>query len=248
MRIVSWNIRAGGGRRAAGIAHQIARWAPDVVALSEFRATPPSALLARALAARGLAHQLSTASARQPGVNALLIASRWPLARLRLRAAPAEDPGRWLVARAAGSFPVTIGAMHAPNRVTGRKVPFLDAVLGLAHTWRRGPALVLGDTNSGLIGLDEESPAFDAVEDGWIRGLEAAGWLDAFRLLRGEERAYTWYSPNGRNGFRIDQAFVNRALRPRLRSARHEWGTMPSARGRRDTLSDHAALLVDFDA
>ena len=43
MRIVSWNIRAGGGRRIARIADQIARWAPDVVALSEFRATPPSA-------------------------------------------------------------------------------------------------------------------------------------------------------------------------------------------------------------
>ena len=42
MRLVSWNIRAGGGRRVEGIAEQIARWQPDVVALSEFRATPPS--------------------------------------------------------------------------------------------------------------------------------------------------------------------------------------------------------------
>ena len=143
-----------------------------------------------------------------------------------------------------------LGAMHVPNRVTGLKLPFLDAVLGVAHTWRRGPALLVGDTNSGLIDLDEESPAFDVEEDGWIRGLEAAGCADGFRLLRGSERAYTWYSPNGGNGFRIDQAFVNRALGPLLRSASYEWGGAPGARPRRwrrDALSDHAALLVDLD-
>jgi exonuclease III len=106
----------------------------------------------------------------------------------------------------------------------------------------------VGDTNSGLIDLDEEVPAFDVEEDGWIRGLEAAGWADGFRLLNGGERAYTWYSPNGGNGFRIDQAFVNSALRPRLRDARHEWGRVPGGirRRRRDALSDHAALLVDL--
>jgi exonuclease III len=251
IRIVSWNIRAGGGRRVPGITGQIARWAPDVVALSEFRATPPSADLARALAGQGLLHQLSTASVRQPRVNSLLIASRWPLSRVRLRAGFGADLGRWLLAGVAGPCAITLGAMHVPNRVTGRKLPFLDAVLGVTHSWRRGPALLVGDTNSGLIDLDEEAPAFDVEEDGWIRGLEAAGWADAFRHLRGEERGYTWYSPNGGNGFRIDQAFVNSSLRPQLRDARHEWGRAPSGdrrRARRDALSDHAALLVDLDA
>ena len=247
MRIVSWNIRAGGGGRVPALADQIARWAPDVVALSEFRATPPSAALARALAGHGLTHQLSTASAALPSVNSLLIASRWPLAKVRLRGAPVAGSGRWLLARVAGPFAMTIGAMHVPNRVTGRKLPFLDAVLGVAHSWRRGPALLLGDTNSGLIDLDEEAPAFDVQEDGWIRGLEAAGWADAFRRFKRDERAYTWYSPNGGNGFRIDQAFVNRALQPRLRSAWHEWGRAPGRPTRRDALSDHAALLVDLE-
>jgi exodeoxyribonuclease III len=251
VRVVSWNIRAGGGRRVPAIADQIARWAPDVVALSEFRATPPSSDLARALNRHGLAHQLSTASSGFPGVNALLIASRWPLARVRLRTAPSVESGRWLLARVAAPCAITLGAMHVPNRVTGRKFPFLDAVLGVAHGWRRGPALLVGDTNSGLIDLDEQVPAFNVEEDGWIRGLEAAGWADAFRRLRGARRAYTWYSPNGGNGFRIDQAFVNRALRPRLQSASYAWGATPGGRPRgapRHALSDHAALLLDLDA
>ena len=250
MRIVSWNIRAGGGVRTSAIADQLARWSHDVVALSEFRGTPPSVDLSRALAQRGLTHQLCTASADLPRVNALLVASRWPLTRVRLRSAPVAEAGRWLLASIAGPSAITLGAMHVPNRVTGRKFPFLDAVLGMAHTWRRGPALLVGDTNSGLIDLDEEVPAFNSEEDGWIRGLEAAGWADAFRSLKGSERCYTWYSPNGGNGFRIDQAFVNRALQPRLRSACYEWGVPSDERAavaRRHALSDHAALLVDLE-
>ena len=70
------------------LARQLARWTPDVVALCEFRATPPSAALAAALATQGLVHQATTADPGQPGVNALLVASRWPLRRVVTRRAP----------------------------------------------------------------------------------------------------------------------------------------------------------------
>jgi len=243
VRIVAWNIRAGGGRRVDGIARQLARWAPDVVALSEYRGTPPSMCLAAALAERGLVHQLTTADERVAGRNALLVAARWPLRRVRLGAAP-RDPARWLVTLVEAPVPLVLGAMHVPNRVTRRKYPFLDAVLACATRWRRGPALFVGDTNSGRRTIDEETPAFNAREEGWIDALAACGWHDAFRHLRADARVYTWYSPNGRNGFRIDQAFVNAALLAHLKDAAYVWGR--AARGRRDGLSDHAALLVDL--
>lgn len=244
MRIVAWNIRAGGGRRAEAIARQLGRWAPDVVALSEFRATLPSGALAESLAAGGLAHQATTASPRRPGLNALLVAARWPLRRVRVSAAPTE-PCRWLAVGVDGPVPLVVGAMHVPNRVSGRKYPYLDAVLACARRWRRGPALFIGDTNSGRRGIDEQTPAFNAREEGWIDALDGCGWRDAFRHLRADARAYTWYSPNGRNGFRIDQAFVNAALLARLERAAYVWGGSPRGR-RRDAVSDHAALLVEL--
>jgi exonuclease III len=244
LRIIGWNIRAGGGVRADAIARQLGRWEPDVVALSEYRATPPSLTLARSLAALGLPHQLTTANLTRPGDNRLLLAARWPLARRRRHAAPGD--GRWLLAEVAAPRPLLLGSMHVPNRVTGHKWPFLDAVLAVARTWRRGPALLIGDTNSGRPGLDEESAAFNAREGGWIEALERAGWRDAFRHLRGEERAYTWYSPNAGNGFRLDQAFVNPGLLPLLRAARYEWGRRRPGARPTSALSDHAALLVDF--
>ena len=244
MRLVAWNIRAGGGGRIDAIARQIERWAADVVALSEFRATPPSLALARDLAARGLTHQITTADPHLPGTNALLVAARWPLRRVRLGSAPTE-PCRWLATAVEAPLPLVVGAMHVPNRVTGRKYPFLDAVLGCARRWRLGPALLVGDTNSGRRGVDEEAPAFSAREEGWIDALGACGWADAFRHLRADARAYTWYSPNGRNGFRIDQAFVNAPLLARVKETAYVWGR-PWRGHRREALSDHAALLVDL--
>ena len=244
MRIVAWNIRAGGGTRASAIARQLRRWAPDVVALSEFRATPPSGLLREALRTRGLVHQLTTADPRQPALNALLVAARWPVTRVRLRVAP-TDRVRWLVVAIASPLPLVLGALHVPNRVSGRKYVFLDAVLACARGWRRGPALFLGDTNSGRRGLDEEVPVFSVREEGWIDALAGCGWADAFRHLRPDARAYTWYSPNGRNGFRIDQAFVNAPLLAQLKEATYVWGGAGRDR-RREALSDHAALIVDL--
>ena len=244
MRVVAWNIRAGGGVRADAIARQLARWQPDVVALSEFRATPPSVRLAARLVGDGLTHQLATCDPRTMQRNALLVASRWPVRRVHLSSAP-RDRCRWLLAVVDAPAPLGIGAMHVPNRVTGRKYPFLAGVLACARRWRLGPALLIGDTNSGRRGLDEKVPAFNIHEEGWIDALAACGWADAFRHLRVEARAYTWYSPNGRNGFRIDQAFVNAPLLARLKDAAYVWGGTAS-RGRRDRLSDHAALLVDL--
>ena len=247
VRLVAWNIRAGGGRRIELIADQLRRWRPDVVALSEFRGTPASAWLAEELAARGLPHQRTTAESASE-VNSLLIASRWPI-RTRPNSDAPTEPNRWLLAGIEAPTPFAIGAMHIPNRVTGRKGDYLASVLDLTRRWRGGPALIVGDTNSGRIDLDEEVSTFDLREDRWMRSLDAGGWADAFRALHGERRAYTWYSPNGRNGFRLDEAFINRALQPRLRAARYVWGKPRGERTpRREVLSDHAALIVDFDA
>lgn len=245
LRIVHWNIRAGGGIRADDIAEQMHNWAPDVVVLSEFRGTPPSANLAGALADTGLGYQISTALRRKPAENRLLLASRWPLRRIGLRRAPAE-PGKWVLAKVVCERPFTLGAMHIPNAVSGRKYVYHDAVLDVVRRWRGGPALLIGDTNSGRIGVDEEVPVFGPREDRWLVALERARWRDAFRYQYGERRAYTWYSPNGRNGFRLDEAFVNRRLLPRLIDTRYEWGLRENDT-RRDALSDHAAQIVEIE-
>ena len=244
MRIVSWNIRAGGGRRALEIAEQLKTWSPDVVVLCEFRATEPSRAIAARLRVSGWLYQRTTADPGHPTVNAVLVASRYPARSVRLACAP-DEPHRWLHVRIASPQSLAILALHAPNRASGRKYPFLNAVTDAARAWRGPPSIVIGDSNSGRIGIDEETPAFNTTEDRWMSRMEELGWRDAFRTVHAERREFTWYSPNGNNGFRIDQAFVHPHLVPRLTAVAHHWGG--GNPGRRDQLSDHAALVLDLD-
>ncbi len=247
MRIVSWNIRAGGGVRAAAIAEQLQRWQPDIAGLCEYRGTPPSLQLAETLAGQGLIHQLTTVDPLSPNRNALLLASRWPLRRRSLRRAPVE-PGRWLLAEIEAETPFVLALMHFPNMATGRKVGYMASVAQITTGWRRGPAIFLGDTNCGWPVIDEENPVFNPATGAWLDGMQLRGWRDAFRHLRGtEERVYTWYSPNAGNGFRLDQAFVNSAMIGGLQAASYEWGKPDGVETRRDALSDHAALILDFE-
>ena len=245
LRVIAWNIRSGGGTRVASIAAQLRRWRPDLVALSEFRGTPPSQELSSGLARQGLVHQRATTLWAEPRRNALLLASRWPLRRRMEKRQPSEQT-RWALVRVAAPVPFWLGAMHVPNAQTGRKAPFHAAVLDLAEGWRRGPGLLVGDTNSGLPGIDEESPAFTAQEENWIRSLESLGWRDVFRHRHGNRREFTWYSPNAGNGFRLDQGFANPGAIDWVRSVRHVWGRDAKS-ARRDQLSDHAALILDLD-
>jgi len=232
---------AGGGKRAKAIVNQLLAWQPSLVALSEFRATPPSISIADALSEYGLHHQLTTAEAENRARNALLLASRFPVEQAKIRNAP-QPPHRWLLAKVHALQPFHIGVMHIPNTHTGLKYPYHEAVLSLVRDWKHSKALLIGDTNSGMPDIDEESPAFTKKEAAFMQGMEKAKWHDTFRHLHGKQPAYTWYSPNGKNGFRLDQAFVNSELMADVQLFRYVWG---DAEGFKQ-LSDHAAVLLDI--
>jgi exonuclease III len=248
MRIVSWNIRAGGGRRAEEVAAALASWAPDIAVLAEFRGTPASGAILARLADCGLTYAVSLTDARKPAANGLALASRLPFRRYHARGRPGET-GRWLAVEVTGAQPLLLAAVHIPNEVTRRKWPYMEAVMGVARAWRSRTAIIAGDTNSGRPVVDEENPVFGPRYAAWFDGLEALGWRDAFRHVRGARREYTWYSPNGGNGFRIDQAFVSRRLVDRVRDVEHVWAVAGGEGAvRRDALSDHAALIIDLEA
>ena len=240
-RLVAWNIRAGGGRRVAGIARQIAEWQPDLLALSEYRAGAAGDELVVRLDQLGFVHRRCASAEVGRAKNAVLIASRWPLRQRRLTNAPTE-PGRWCCATVSGPKTFSLGVMHIPNQVTGRKPGFHRSLLDLAQTWGRRPALFVGDTNSGKIGLDEERPVFNRATNAWMEDMDAAGFKDLFRHMHGQQREYTWYSANGGNGFRLDQGFANRSFTSWVDSVAHVWG---GSGARRDELSDHAALILE---
>lgn len=245
MRIVSWNIQAGGGKRQQGIFEQLVVWQPDVIALSEFRGTPASQQLREQLAKAGWGYQVQTIDEAKRVTNALLTASRFPLTTLAIPGAP-NQPRRWLAVRVGGEVPFSLVNMHIPNYNTGFKYPYLAAVLEVMGDWANSPAIFIGDTNCGKSYIDDETGVFWWREHEWMEAIEALGWVDAFRQLQGDKRVYSWYSHKN-NGFRLDQAFLNPAILPALRGMRYEWGVSAEEPKRREGLSDHAAILLDLD-
>src|SRR4051812_12327263 len=74
LKIISFNIRHGGGSRVTRIEEAIAGHAPDVVVLPEFRNNPAGATLRSWLAAQGHVHQ-SAGTTLLPAHNSVLVAS-----------------------------------------------------------------------------------------------------------------------------------------------------------------------------
>ena len=249
MRIVSWNIRAGGGKRASGILAQLLDWRPDIIGLAEFRGTPASQWLASELALAGYDSQLTSISTKSPAANALLLASKFQLQPVDVPGMP-KNKTRWLLARATTQPELVVGMMHIPNYTAPRlKYPFMAALLKMVKKWESGPGLLMGDSNCSNRDLDEENPLGPKFhrEHDWMVGMEERGWKDSFRHLHGNRREYSWYSHRN-NGFRLDQAFCSPELVPAIRGFRHAWGLNPEQPDRREGLSDHAALIVDLTA
>ncbi|HKJ00090.1 MAG TPA: endonuclease/exonuclease/phosphatase family protein [bacterium] len=234
MRLLTLNLRHGGGRRMPALLTYLLRHEADVLVLTEHRHNPASSLLREGLREAGYAHQL--ASHDVPRVNHLLVAARLPLT-------PA--PQRLLRVDRVRLLPVRVGGLllvgvHLPNLKA--KLPHWNALLKLAGRLDGERAVFMGDFNSGHHVQDVERPPFpfSASYEAYMGALEARGWADAWRRLHPEAREYSWYSHRQR-GFRLDHAFLSPACLQTLRAAAFDHSVRESG------ASDHSALWVELD-
>ena len=240
VRLLSWNIRHGGGRRLSAIADTLGQHAPDVIVLTEYRTTPTGVLLAR-LAADGWPHAVtSNPESRQNGVAVL---SREPLLAQRPPSLLPEH--RWVEVELP-AYRLSLAAVLVPVRggdIT-RKDAYWRGVLEIAATRRDGPFLFIGDWNTGAPTGDAEPEGrgFSCCEH--FAAMPEHGFVDAWRVLHPGDRAFSWYSRRDGadlNGFRIDHAFLSKPLLARLISCQY------SQAERLAGISDHAVLLLDLD-
>lgn len=242
MRIVSWNILHGGGKRVVPISEQLLEWKPDVVGLIEYRANAPSQSIATSLGKIGLVYQNQTIDADSEFSNGLFIASRWPIDVRDSTVLP--ELGSWLHVEIEQVPRVSLALMSVPNRSPdGTKYRFHEEVVSQLRSGRIDFAM--GDTNSGVPHIDEEAPYFNQREGRWFSDLESAGWQDVWRVRNPDAREFTWHSPNGGNGFRLDQFFANTESSKAVQNIRYEWGS--PAIGKLRGPSDHAAMIVDLN-
>ncbi|MBI4890031.1 MAG: endonuclease/exonuclease/phosphatase family protein [Acidobacteria bacterium] len=242
MKILSWNIMQGGGKRSGEIVAAIRRHGPDVIALTEITAGSVERLV-RSLKSDGWGEAFTTdPRGREYGICVL---SRTPMRQLASQNEMPCGGLRWLeVELPAHGF--TLGVVYILPRA-GKERPLKerdwDALLKAAKLRKERPYLFMGDWNTGRHRVDEVGsvvPCSDKFVD-----LGASGWIDVWRNFHGERREFTWYSRMRGgvlgNGFRLDHAFSSAPLAPRLRGCRY------SHAEREAGSSDHSVMLVEVE-
>src|SRR5262245_56007853 len=108
VRIATWNIRAGGGRRTEAIAATILSERPDVLVITEFRTRPGRALLEHL---SPLGYHVESGEP-QGHENCTCVLSRRPMERVYAGKAP-KSLHRWVAVRI-GEEDLTVLGLHVP--------------------------------------------------------------------------------------------------------------------------------------
>lgn len=243
MKLLSWNIRQGGGKRGDKIVDAICNHAPDVVALIEYRSEPGKELCQK-LDDKGWKYMESTTP--RGNDNGLCVVSRTRLIRKPDPPVPPENAVRWLDADLP-AYGFGIGVLHIPGSSTklngAAKRRFWGAVLSAALSRSDAPFVFIGDLNTGAHRIDEARATFHCAEH-FGRMTAELCWIDLWRAFNGNAKEFSWYSKRkggaDRNGFRVDHAFGSPALWPRVVNCRY------SDSERKAGTSDHSVVVVEI--
>ncbi len=231
VRIVSLNLRHGGGQRVDAIASALAKHDADILVLPEYRANNPGARLLAQLGALGYGHQADSRPA--DGTNGVAVVSRRPWTSV-CRPLEGTVHAQRVLEVAFDRF--TLGAVYFP--LNASKVAFWrEQFLPLALDRFASPYLFIGDWNTGRHFIDEAGATFFGAPE--FESMTTDGWTDAWRSLHEDSREFSWFSNRG-NGFRLDHAFLSRGMQGTLRGAAF------SQAERSPGITDHAALILDL--
>jgi len=229
LKVIAWNIRQGGGTRINKIFEVLKNENAHVIVLSEYRNNRNGALLRNKLLSIGYRHQFVTSSSSN--VNSVMIASKLPGDGILH---PNADPeyGDNIIELRFPFFGVLGG--YFPHK----KKHILFDYIHKTHIRSELPYLITGDFNSGKNFIDQRGNSFWYQED--LVRWEKCGYLDAFRLVRGDTKEYSWYSHQG-NGFRYDHAYISPLLSEIIADCRYLHAY------REKKISDHSPLVISFN-
>ena len=224
-RVLSWNIRQGGGSRLSKIVATILEEGAEVVVLSEYRNNHSGAKIRNALLSGGYRYQGVTAAPAD--VNSAAIFSKLPG---DISLYPDSDPTYSHNVLSIKFDAFSIFGMYLPHK---KKHALFDLLIEKAEA--EHPTIMVGDMNTGINGVDQKGSSF-WYEDK-LKKLETIGYRDAFRAMHGSKQEYSWYSHQG-NGYRYDHTYLDETLLPIVKDCYyiHEW--------RENKLSDHSPMVL----
>jgi len=225
MKILSWNIRQGGGSRIPAILTMLKKENPDIICLNEWHNNKSGLQLQIALLRMGYTYQV--VSAAKSNDNTAFICSKYPCSS-ELYKGIDDNYDANVVTASYDAFDVH--SVYFPHK---KKHQLFD----LFENWktRDRPQIIVGDYNTGINGIDQKGNSF-WYQDEFIN-LSQLGFVDAFRYSNEDIQEYSWYSHQG-NGFRYDQNFVSQSLIPVVQDCKylHQY--------REEKISDHSPMLL----
>ncbi len=180
-KVITWNIRHGGGNRVDRIIDCLNRHDADIVVLTEFRNSPRGDRIRKTLESRGLVHQ--HAGCGSPISNTVLLAARNSFRPLSPTSALA---GYEHCCVGATFTDIQILAFYFPQ--ANAKAPLFEWLLNPGESFLHDPTLLIGDFNTGIHHIDEEQATFHHADK--FVALQAKGWVDVWRSRNPDTREF----------------------------------------------------------
>lgn len=229
MKLVTLNIRHGGGKRIPAILDYLRSQSADLIVLTEFRSNSNAGALRSGLAAQGF-HHFSEASV-VPKENSVCVFSRLPFVSRTYPELPAQDRHRLISAHFDG---VAVYGVYFPQNEA--KAGLFKFLAQGGHRPTEPAYFIVGDFNTGLHFRDEEGATFYCAAE--FVGLSECGLVDSWRNRHPDTREFSWYSTHG-NGFRIDQVFSSPEAEVLIERVYYDH------RPRQTKATDHSALVLE---
>ena len=236
MKILSWNILQGGGRRAGDIVKIITDHAPDIVTLQEFRRGSAQVEIIAGLKAAGLKfiHIPETENKE----NTILVASKFGFDAGPFLPEP-HNPIHMVEAyfnTESLGMELSLICVHFPQKKA--QIPLFEALASDSESLLGMNAMIIGDMNCGIPLIDSDSKSFYATH--YFQDLLQLGWIDSWRSRHKDAREFTWTSNRTENRFRYDHILASPHLDKRLTSVRYDHT------GREKKYSDHSLLITEL--
>ena len=224
--LLSWNIQQGGGSRVHSIIKYILAKKPQLMVLNEFKNNANGTIIRTKLLQYGYLHQV--VSNATSDLNSVLIASKLPGNSFLFSKNELQFPQSMLKL----SLEVfDVYGVYFPHK---KKHNCFQVLLDDLQKTDR-PAIITGDYNSGKNFIDQKGDSF--WYENYFFKLEELNYVDAFRLIHGDKKEYSWFSHQG-NGYRYDHMYISNALQTLVKDCFYD------QKAREDKLSDHAPMFL----
>lgn len=227
MKITTWNLRHGGGKRIDAIISILQKMTSDIIVLTEFRNNEFGEKIKTALTSFGYSNLYTTNADAK--LNSVLIACK---ENFETETFSELGEHQQRVIKITTENFTLLGTYFPGNDL--KKYVF-DFLIKYIQDNPDENIIITGDLNTGKHYIDEQGATF--FHAAYFDKFEELGFIDAWRHVHHDKKEFTWYS-NAGNGFRLDHFFVNGTLKQKIIACFYDH------QPRIDKISDHSVMAL----